>query len=179
MRHQYTQEEKQFILNHLRDYSSYSTFAEVFNRTFNTQVDVSSIRDLCTKRLHYGIGKNSGQYKCNHCDKSVPIGTTRVSTNGCTYVKVSDTMSGFSGYREPDWIPLQKKIYEDVHGKIKPGQMICFLDCDHQNFDIDNLYCIDRRIAIRMAQNGWWSSNRDITLAGIKCIELQIALKDQ
>ena len=80
---------------------------------------------------------------------------------------------------EPDWVPLQKKIYEDAHGKIKPGQMICFLDCNHQNFDIDNLYCIDRRIAIRMAQNGWWSSNRDITLAGIKCIELQIALKNQ
>ena len=61
MRHQYTQEEKQFILNHLRDYSSYSDFVEVFNRTFGTQVNVSSIRDLCVKRLHYAIGKNSGQ----------------------------------------------------------------------------------------------------------------------
>lgn len=176
MRHQYTEQEKQFVLDHLREYNSYSDFLEVFNRIFSTRITVTSIRDLCTKRLHYGIDKNSGQYKLNHRDKSVPLGTIRTSANGCTYVKVSDTMTKFSGYSEPDWIPLQKKIYQDAYGKIKKGEMICFLDGDHKNFNLDNLYCINRRIAIRMAQNHWWSNNRNITLAGIKCIELQIAL---
>ena len=66
----------------------------------------------------------------------------------------------------------------DNYGPVPDGKMICFLDCNKENLDIDNLYCIDRRVSVRLAQNGWWSTNPDITLAGIKYAELKEALKD-
>lgn len=174
--HKYTEQEKQYILDNLRNYNSYSEFCNVFNTVFSCNVDVTSIRDLCTKRLHYGINKNSGKYKTGHRLKSLPIGTIRKTSNGCTYIKVQDTASKFNGYCLPDWMPLQRKIYEDHYGCIPKDSFVCFLDCDSNNFSIENLYCINRRISIRMSQYGWWSTDRNITLAGIKCIELYLSI---
>lgn len=177
-KHRYTQKEIDFIFKHLRNYESYSEFCDAFNAKFGTNVSRSSMSDLCCKRIKYPIGKNKTQYADGRRDKALPIGTIRKTKNGCTYIKVSNTMSYFSGYKEPDWIPLQKKVWMDNYGPVPEGKMICFLDCNRENLDIDNLYCIDRRVSARLAQNGWWSTNPDITLAGIKYAELKEALKD-
>lgn len=177
-KHRYTQKEIDFVLKHLRNYESYSEFCKAFNAEFGTNISRGSMSDLCIKRLKYPIKKNSTRYSVGHRDKALPIGTIRKVSGGCTYIKVSNTMSHFSGYKEPDWIPLQKKVWMDKYGPVPEGKMICFLDCNKENLDIDNLYCIDRRVSARLAQNGWWSTNPDITLAGIKYAELKEALKD-
>lgn len=175
-KHRYTPEEIDFVLKNLRNYESYSNFCDAFNAKFGASVSRSSMSDLCCKRLKYPIGKNKTQYAAGHRDKAVPIGTIRKPANGSTYIKVSNVMSHFSGYKEPDWIPLQKKVWMDKNGTVPKGKFVCFLDCNKENFDIDNLYCIDRRVAVRLAQNGWWSTDPDITLAGIRYAELMIAL---
>lgn len=170
-KHKYTAEEIDFIKKNLRHYDSYKEFGKVFNDKFLCNVSPGSISDLCCKRIHYPIGKNKTKFQTGHREKSLPIGTIR-KANGATYIKVADTLTNFNGYKEPDWMPLQKKIWIDANGPIRDGEMVCFLDCNRENFALENLYCIDRKIAIRMANNGWWSENRDITLAGIKYIEL-------
>ena len=108
--------------------------------------------------------------------EQLPIGSIRKSQTG-TYIKVMEVKNQhISGYAEPYWLPLQKKIYQDVYGEIAPGQMVCFLDGNSKNFDIDNLYCIDRKISVIMSRNHWWTSNRENTLTAIKWCELHYAL---
>ena len=74
-------------------------------------------------------------------------------------------------------MPLQKKIYQDAYGEIEEGKMVCFLDGNAENFDIDNLYPIDRKISAVMSANQWWTKDREHTLTAIKWCELHYALK--
>ena len=86
--------------------------------------------------------------------------------------------SHISGYAEPYWIPIQKKIWQDHYGEVPEGKMVIFLDGDRENLDIENLYCIDRRISAIMAANKWYTNSRDHTLTAIKWCELHYAMKD-
>jgi hypothetical protein len=73
---------------------------------------------------------------------------------------------------------LQKKIYQDAHGEIAPGKMVCFLDGNPHNFDLDNLYPIDRKISAVMSNNRWWTDSKEHTLTAIKWCELYYAIKN-
>lgn len=179
MRHRYTDEEKTFVRQNIGRYSSYRTLANAFCAEFGVKVSPSSISDLCTKRMHIGIGHSSTKFKPGARTRAVPIGTIRKSQNGATYIKVSNQATGISGYSPPDWIPLQMKIWEDAYGQVPQGCMICFLDCDRENFSLNNLYCIDRKISAILAKNKWYSTNPQITLAGIKFAELHLQLQQE
>lgn len=89
---------------------------------------------------------------------------------------LDSTQGHFTGYKEPWWKPLQKKLYEDAYGPVG-DKLVVFLDCNRENFNLNNLYAVDKKITTRLAKNGWWSTNPDITLAGIKLCELIEALK--
>ena len=56
--------------------------------------------------------------------------------------------------------------------------MVCFLDGDNNNFDLNNLYPINRKISAIMSKNKWWTHSRNHTLAAIKWCELFYVLKD-
>ena len=170
--HKYTDQEKCFVLEKLGDVESYADLAELFNEKFAECVTPNSIRELTNKRLKTGIGKNSGRFREHDRVRALPIGTVRTGKNGAKYVKVSDTMHIFGGYSLPDWIPIQRKAYEDVFGPIKDNEMICFLTKDRENLDINNLVCIDRGVAAIMGKNRWWFDERELTLTAIYVAKL-------
>ena len=178
-RHRYTREEIDYVVHTLRKYESYEDFTGAFNAKFGTDVSPGSISDLCIKRLKYPIGKSRTRYTAGDRSRALPVGTVRRTDGGYAYVKVSDSLSHFSGYREPDWVPLQKKIWTDVHGPIPDGYMICFLNGNRSDLSPKNLCCISRKVSAQLSKNGWWSSNPDITLAGIRYAELMIAMKGE
>ena len=174
-RHRYSEAEKEWVREN-QDTMTRAKLAEAFNEKFGASVTGYSISDLCTKRLGLHRTSNDGRYGKKDKEQ-LPIGTIRKSATG-TYIKVMDSLNAYvSGYREPYWLPLQKKIYQDVHGEIENGKMVCFLDGNTDNFDIDNLYCIDRKIAAIMSSNQWWTKDREHTLTAIKWCELHYALK--
>lgn len=177
-RHTYSEEERQFCLDNIKKFDSYKSFAKAFNEHFNSDISEGKLRDLCCKRLKSGIGKSKTCFKNGSRTRALPVGTIRKTSYG-TYIKVSDTLIGFSGYKEPDWLPLQKKIYQDAFGAVPKGGMVIFLDCDKTNFSLDNLYCIDRKISAQLAKNRWYSNDKELTLAAIKLCELQQALKNK
>lgn len=160
-----------------QDTMTRAKLAEAFNTQFGASVDRSSIHDICTKRLGLHRSTNTGRYG-GRAKEQLPIGTIRKSQTG-TYIKVQDVpeQAHISGYKEPYWMPLQKKIYQDAHGEIAPGKMVCFLDGNAENFALDNLYPIDRKISAIMSTNGWWTKDRDHTLTAIKWCELHYAMK--
>lgn len=122
--------------------------------------------------------KNNGKYEKKNEKEQCPIGTIRKTTNGVTYIKVKDSRLSFqSGYREPYWLPIQKKIWQDHYGEVPSGKIVIFLDGNHDNLDIENLYCIDRKISAVMAKNRWFTESREHTLTAIKWCELFYAMK--
>lgn len=175
--HQYTEAEIEWLREN-QDTMTREKLTKAFNEKFGASVKQTSISDICTKRLGLLRSVNPTCYGKKEKEQ-LPIGTVRKSQTG-TYIKVKDSRNGhFSGYQEPYWMPLQKKIYQDAYGEIEKGKMVCFLDGNADNFDIDNLYPIDRRISALMSSNQWWTKDKEHTLTAIKWCELQYALKGE
>lgn len=175
----FTTEEENWLKNNYSQFDTYTDLAKEFNHVFNRTKSTDAIREKCSKYLQLKGMPNPTIYKKGNIKEQCPIGTIRRSVTG-TYIKVKDDMySHISGYAEPYWLPIQKKIWQDHYGEVPEGKMVIFLDGDHENLDIDNLYCIDRRISIIMAKNHWYTDSREHTLTAIKYCELHYALKDQ
>lgn len=174
----YTHEQEQWLRDNYHAVDSYDELTQRFNNIFEVVRKKESIQEKCTKRLGLSGMPNPTTYGFKEKEQ-LPIGTVRKSQAG-TYVKVMHVpaRTKFSGYAEPYWIPLQKKIYQDVFGEIGPNKMVCFLDGNQDNFMLSNLYCIDRRISAIMSRNKWWTDSREHTLTAIKWCELYYALKE-
>lgn len=173
----FTPEQENWLRENYYLVGSYAELTDKFNATFGTERKVPQIQEKCTKRLDLHGMPNPTVYG-KKPKEELPIGTIRKSATG-TYIKVVSSMNGhFSGYREPYWLPLQKKIWQDAYGELAPGKMVCFLDGNTQNFDLDNLYPIDRKISAVMSNNQWWTDSKEHTLTAIKWCELFYAIKN-
>lgn len=173
----YTKEEEQWLRDKYGWYETYDVLTQELNNQFGTSHAVSSVREKCTKRLGLKGMDNPTTFKQGNIKEQCPIGTIRKSSNGSTYIKVmNNELSFISGYREPYWLPLQKKIWMDQYGEVPEGKMVVFLDCNRENFDISNLYCIDRRVSAMLASNGWYTTDGELTKTAIKLCELHFAL---
>lgn len=172
----FTVEEEQFLIENASEHSS-AELAEMMNNKFGTARTASQVLEKCCKSLHVHV-KNKTQYGLKPKEQ-LPIGTIRSGNNGNTYIKVKDVpiKTRATGYAKPNWIPLQEKIYTDIHGDIPKGYMVCFLDCDRTNFEPTNLHAINRKISAILAKNKWWSSDPVVTMAAIKWCELHYAAK--
>lgn len=179
--HIYTDAEKAWLRAHIDD-GSFEEIAKLFNAEFGTNVRMHSISDVCSKRMRLKKKTNEGMFtsgsplKC----KNYPIGSER-KYGGYWYVKVADTYhpgkTSMKEFRE-NWKLKHTNIYEQAHGPIPDGSFVVFLDTNRENFSIDNLYCIDRKILAVMNNNRWFKSDPDLTMAAIKWCELHYAIKD-
>lgn len=176
--HHYTEEEEEWLLNNHSLYSSFQEIADKYNQIFTRNKSATAISDKLNKGFGLNLGKNITSYKEGNIKQQLPIGTIR-KVNGYSYIKTKDSQFAYqSGYSEPYWTPLQKKIWQDHYGEIAEDEMVVFLDKNKENFDLNNLCCINRRISVRLAQNGWYSENANVTLAGIKWCEHFYGIRD-
>ena len=177
--HHYTEAEKQFLRDNIQSLT-YCELTKAFNSRFGTSLNECSISDVCLKRMgikrdhpsKFPKGRKSFVYSC-------PIGAER-TVGEQTFVKVSDVPNVGrtpSKGNDPNWKEKQFIVYEQAHGAIPDNKLIVFLDKDRKNFDIENLYCVDRKVNFMMAKNGWYSTDREITLTAIKWCELFYAMK--
>lgn len=179
--HVYTETEKEWLKQH-QDEMPRDQLADTFNQVFGTAVSRTSIKDVCTKRLKLKRSQNTGCIQSGDKridDIRLPVGTERIY-NGYTWVKVNNIQ--FKGKVTSDkfrqnWCPKQVYLYEQAHGTIPVGYFVVFLDGNKQNFDLDNLYCINRRVLAMMSKNRWWTESREHTLTAIKWCELFYALR--
>ena len=171
----YTKKQLKWIEKNVNNYINYKDMTDAFNLEFGESRTEQGISNTVTKRLKLNKNLNYGQFSNVLKKEELPLGTIRRTGNGVTYVKTKLTGENrpkYSGYKEPYWMPLQKKIYVDEHGDIKDDEMIIFLDCNRYNFSLDNLCCIDRRISAILAKNKWYSENPEITKTGIMCAKI-------
>ena len=179
-KHRYTPEQDEWLRQHIEHCNSYRQLTEMFNEHFSVSVGKYSISDRCIKQLHIHRNVNTGTFqKGEQRAKTYRIGDERVYS-GYVWVKVNDIQhSGkitIQKFNE-NWMPKQRYVYEQHHGKIPDGHIVVFLDSNPLNFSTDNLYCIPRRINAIMNQNHWFTTERENTLTAIKWCELYYALK--
>ena len=119
-----------------------------------------------------GVSKaNKGSYKKGNIPiNALPIGAERTH-QGYTQVKVS----------ENKWELKQRTIYEKYHNvKLKPQDVVIFLNGDKKDFSKENLYLIDRETQMYMAKNDLWSEDPELNKTAVKIAEIyKMAYKKQ
>lgn len=177
--HVYTEEERNWIKEALDIYDSYAEITDQFNLRFASSVKPQSIMDQVSKVMGLKLGKNVGNFKeGSHRVVKKPIGT-EVDYNGYIWIKVNDIYhkgkTDSKQYRE-NWKPKHVYLYEKAYGQLSSDKIVVFLDNNNRNFELSNLYAIDRRIGMIMAKNRWFTDSQDNTLTAIKWCELYYAL---
>lgn len=137
-----------------------------------------TITDYCHKRLKLKGMVNTGKYLKGSKSRDLPIGTIRKSQTA-TYIKVGNEDTHLSGYKPPNWMPLQQYIWEKEFGPVPKDHFVIFLDGNAENFDISNLAVINRSISAQMAKNRFYTEHTEVTRAGLLCVELKEALKGE
>ena len=174
----YAKEEKEWLIENSGRHKTFKGLVRAFNDRFKKDRKYSSVVELCNKRLHIKMGRHT-TFKSGKSIRDLPIGTIKVCGNGTTYIKVKAVLNsaGISGYQEPYWLPVQKKVWIEHYGEVAKGKFVIFLNKNCGDLEIGNLYCVDRKIHSLMCANNWYTENREHTLTAIKLCELYFSIK--
>lgn len=166
-RRNFTEEEDRWLMENAPFLSVRET-AKQFNEKFGTNRSEEVLKVRCNRSL------NTYHANCKF-GLGYPIGT-ETTHSGYIWVKILDIPGVNSFYR--NWKPKHQIVWENRYGTLPEGKTIIFLDRNHENCDIDNLYAVDGRTLREMSKKKWWSKNRELTLAAIKWCELFYVMKD-
>ena len=177
MKSKITDEQREYIKENLERFRTIREFREHFNKKFNQEIKQSTMESFITKTLLIKRGKNEGKFKKGggNIYKALPVGTIR-KTQGQSYIKVQQSGERIKSYSRPDWVPMQEYVYKRSKGEIPKDSYICFLDGDHENFDPENLYPMNRKVSAYMSRNKLWSEDANLTKTAILLAELKIKL---
>lgn len=158
----YTPEEKEFLRNYIPGHHHAETaaaFTERFRKITRRQVKSFSANNKVftgfrgaeglsawNKGMKYQPGGRARetQFKPGHMPKQWrPVGSERIDRDGYTSVKTAEPRT---------WTLKHRLIYEREHGPIGKNEIVIFLDGDRQNFDLDNLAKVSRRLHSRINQ---------------------------
>lgn len=188
MRHIYSDEEHQFIIDNVEGITL-KELTKRFNKKFNLNVTENAIANR-KNILGLRSGIVGGQFQKGHipankgkkgymtpeqyekCKATMfkkgnipanhrPIGSERIDKrDGSILVKVKD------GQLQKNWMSKSRYIYEQAHGKIPAGHKVIFADGDHSNFDLDNLILVSNAEELIMNQRKLISKEAEFTKTG-------------
>lgn len=85
------------------------------------------------------------------------VGSERITVDGYTEIKIADPNK---------WCLKQRVVWEEFyHEKLKPNEVVVFLDGNKQNFEISNLFKMNRSSLVRFNQDHLYGGDRDISKA--------------
>ena len=201
----YTNEMNEWLVDNFEKYNrDFVSLAKDFNDAFGTDYSNCRLAKHCQNKLkiHKPNKKeawrksktprtkytNKGQFKKGETNnRGLPVGTIRYNSDGRPFIKVreSDGRDGMlderkgHNYKEPWWMPLQKKIWIDHFGEVPEGYRIVSLNGNSADTNIENIGLIDIRGTAVMAKKGWWTENRVITGDGVQWCNLYYLAKDK
>lgn len=187
MRHKYSAEEHQFIIDNVKGITL-KELTRKFNKRFNLNVSENAIANrknilglrsgIVGGRFEKGhVPANKGkkgsmtpqQYerckvtmfkKGNIPANRRPIGSERYNSRDGILIKVQD------GHLQKNWMPKGRYIYEQAHGKIPEGHKVIFADGNNRNFDLDNLVLVSNAEELIMNRNKLFKQHKELTKAG-------------
>lgn len=182
--HLYTQEEDVWLAEHIDD-GTYKEITEMFNAKFGTNIE--NVSDHAIKRLHLKKTFNRGDVKKGErrCTNTLPVGTERFDGH-YVYIKVTDTVNDCKNRRmpgkasDPNWVRKDHLAWKSNGNRLPehPKELLIHLNGDMQDCSIENLYLTTRKINLLMGKNNWYSTDRNITLAGLKWCEMYYAMRE-
>ncbi len=188
--HQYTSEERQFFLDFIPGHT-YKEIQSEFIKQFGWEISISQIKGyMGNHKINNGLtGKfkkgrpapNKGQkmslgmyekckatmFRKGHIPANHrPVGSERINVCGYTEVKIKEPKT---------WRLKHQIVWEEHHGPIPKGKIVIFLNGNKQDIRIDNLALIDKKVNVRLNQNGMRYEEPEITRAAIAVAELMAA----
>ena len=93
------------------------------------------------KGLKNSTGVSPNRFKKGNIPpRTRDVAEERIDSEGYTYIKVSKDEK----YKSSFWRLKHRLIYEQFHGEIPIGSIVCFFDNDKQNMAIENLFAVSR-----------------------------------
>lgn len=193
----WTAEQDKWLRANITMYGDFVGLAKEFNKKFKTERSNCCVAKHCQRAGMYvptpKQPKNEAEHKA--CDtslirnkgrfvkgvpngKGLPVGTIRYNSDGRPFIKVladdgkNCRKDGGHNYREPYWKPLQKKIWEDHYGEVPKGYIVCSLNNNPNDTDINNIGIVLKSCTPIMAKRGWWTDETEITRTATKWCDL-------
>lgn len=160
----------------------------LFNKTFNARVNTTALHSSLlrfkiksgrTGRFEKGdIPFNKGlkgqgfspqtQFKKGNVPAGThQVGTERKRSDGYVWVKIAEPRT---------WREKHVLLYESVHGKVKKGHAVIFLDQNPDNINIDNLKMVERRLLLRLNKNGYKKTPEPLKSSVLAFSELEVQI---
>ncbi|MCC9693214.1 HNH endonuclease [Streptococcus agalactiae] len=164
--------------------------AELMNKKFDLRLTQKQIKTYRRNhKLHSGLNGyfNKGHKPFNKGKKypgRVNSGSFKKGINPPNYVNVGTIRYTTDGYpkrkiKDPNiWEYCHRAEWQKYHGKIPNGYAVSFLDGDKTNWDISNLALLTKNELVRMNQNDLFSSNPELTKAGIGIVKINGKIKE-
>ena len=167
----FTDEQTQFIIDNFNQMKG-EEFINLFNKQFETNFSIHTIRKFANKKL--GLRKGHGSFRkvVNEYDVVIRQGGRR---------RRKLVAIGNNGGRHK-YISLERFIYEQRYKVDATGKHIIHLDGDIDNFEIENLCCLTNgEMALTKMLLGnklIVDRDRDVTISAIELAKLMIKLKE-
>lgn len=182
--HKYTEEEKQFIIDHHYGRTA-KELADMVNEQFGLRLTPGRMQSF---RSRYGLrsgldgrfkpgnvphnkgkkgqgGWEPTQFKKGNIPSNYrPVGSERISKDGYIEIKVADPKT---------WRTKHQVVWEEHNGPIPKGHAVIFGDGDRSNFDLDNLILVTRNQLLRLNQQGLIQRDTELTRVGLSIVTLQ------
>ena len=193
MNRKYTEEQKQFVREHVAD-RRFPELARMFNERFGTDYRVSQIQCLV-----YRLGLGNGLNGVGLVERGMPYRFQKGHTpfnkgkKGISFPGMEATQFK-KGHVPHNWVPIGSErvtkdgivqvkvqegkfqhnwkskhelIWEEHNGPLPAGHVIIFGDGNRRNFDINNLICVSRAQLVRLNQKRLIQNDADLTRSAV------------
>ncbi|HEM9585166.1 TPA: HNH endonuclease [Streptococcus agalactiae] len=184
-----TEQQHDYLISIQKGRFSYEV-AELMNKKFNLNLTQRQIKTYRRNhRLNSGLNGyfNKGHKPYNKGKKypgRVNSGSFKKGVKPPNYVEIGTIRYTGDGYprrkiKDPNvWEYCHRAEWEKHRGKIPDGYAVSFLDGDKTNWDISNLALLSKNELARMNQNDLFSSNPELTKAGIGIVKINGRIKE-
>lgn len=162
MKSKFTDEEKRFIEKNTIGNTS-EQLAKLFNDEFRKTVTAKEMyRFKKSHRLKSGV-KTCFQKRIKPYNHK-PVGSEFIGKkDGYTYIKIA----------EPNkWDLKQRVIYKQHYGDIPSDYSVIFADQNKQNFALENLILVKRKVKLIAGRKKLFFDNKELTKSGMLIAEL-------
>ena len=186
MRHKYTCEEIQFLIDNVKEITL-KELTDRFNNKFKWNLSESAIANQKNKlgltsgivggqfqkgQTPFNKGKTWNEYMSREGQKNSsktqfqknniplatkPVGAERKDKDG--YIEIKIAMPN-------KWQLKQRYVYEHTYGKIPKGYNVIFANGNKYNFDLDNLILVSNAELLIMNRRGLYKKDKDLTKTG-------------
>lgn len=158
--------EVEWLEKHHAEYETYPALLKAFNIQFGRSKKLSALSRFCQSKGWY-LGMNE-----------LPVGAV-VSYGGKTWIKIKATNGNAHqcSVSYPYYENYATYKYREYYGELPKGYKVLHLNMDREDFSKENLYAISPYVQTGLMRERWFNTDRDITLAAIKKLELDETIK--